>query len=315
MMRRLMHCWLSLMLACAAVTAWAQEPRLLVVRSDVSPAYEQANQSLIETLTRGGVAASDLEVMSPDQFVRFSKTGAFAAVRLVVSLGSAATEVVLAQRPAVPVLAGLVPRLGFEQMLRTSHLKTSSQLTAVYFDQPLKRQLALIRLAWPQARQVGVLLGPQSGARLDALRHSAATLDLALSQTTVARDQELFAALQRVLVGSDVLLALADPWVFNSATVQNILLTSYRARVPMVAFAPAYARAGAVLSLFTPPVLAGKQLASLALGALRSGKLPAQPVDPDDFALEVNQSVARSLGLVLDPEELRRQLSMQEGAR
>lgn len=46
----------------------------------------------------------------------------------------------------------------------------------------------------------------------------------------------------------------------------------------MVAFSPAYARAGAVLSLHVTPTQAGVQAAALVLDVLRGRPLPGAPV-------------------------------------
>lgn len=45
---------------------------------------------------------------------------------------------------SAPVLSALIPRISFERILRDSGRTASSQLTALYLDQPLNRQLALI---------------------------------------------------------------------------------------------------------------------------------------------------------------------------
>ncbi|MDD5028092.1 MAG: ABC transporter substrate binding protein [Rhodoferax sp.] len=309
-LRHLMACcWLGFALAPLAQPV---SPQVAVISSDASAAYAQANQALVDALERGGLPKSAVELISPENLDRRIKDGTLASARLFVGVGARATQALLSADVSAPVLSVLIPRRSFEQLLQSSGRKTSAQLSALYLDQPLQRQLALVHLALPHARQVGVLFGPDSVAKFPELSALVQEQGMLLRYAKVTDDQALFSALSEVLDGSDVLLALADPLVFNSSSVQNILLSSFRARVPMVAFSPAYARAGAVLSLYSSPSQAGVQAADEVLTALRNGRLPALPVEPNDFQVDVNTQVARALGLTLDGETLRMALRRQE---
>jgi ABC-type uncharacterized transport system substrate-binding protein len=215
----------------------------------------------------------------------------------------------------VPILCALLPRSSFERILRGSNRKASSQFSAIYLDQPLGRQLELIRLALPSVRRIGVLWGPESQIQAPTLRALAPSMGFQLAESVVAPDEPLFPALKRVLDGADAILAFADPVVFNGSSVQNVLLTSFRARVPLVAFAPAYVRAGAVLALYVTPAQIGQQVALIARGALLQGKsLPATPSYAQNFTIAVNEHVAHSLGLSMTVDGLTAQLRRREGA-
>jgi ABC-type uncharacterized transport system substrate-binding protein len=122
----------------------------------------------------------------------------------------------------------------------------------------------------------------------------------------------VFPGLKQVLDGSDVLLALADPQVYNSNSLQNILLTAFREKVPMLAFSPAYVRAGALFALYVTPVQAGVQAAALVLEVLHDRSLPATAVESSDFDVMVNEHVARALNLSLDGRALRLELRRLE---
>jgi len=302
-------CGLSL-----AVVALAQPtPRqVVVVSSASSPAYQEVSKSLFNALQRSGFSSGAVVLLSSDELMRQAKAGQLDSVRIFVGLGVRATQSLLSAGVTAPVLSTLIPRRSFEQLLQSSGRKTSGLLSAIYLDQPLRRQLALVRLALPQARQVGVLLGLDSVGKLSELRTQAQGAALRVRTAEVVSDQALFPALREVLDGSDVFLALADPRVFNSASIQNILLSSFKARVPMVAFSPAYARAGASLVLYSSPAQVGKQAGLVVIAALRNGHLPEQPIEPDDFVVDVNPNVTRALGLTLDGAELRQALRRLE---
>ena len=301
-----MRCLRSLLFGMALGLAglWAHAGgRVVIVSSDNTAAYMEARQQLTTDLVRGGVSVDDILRLSVPEWAAQSEPALQA--RIYVALGTQATDALAAGRAPVPVLAALLPRSSFERTLRNNALKASSAFTAIYLDQPLQRQLALIRLALPQAKTLGVLWGPDSRPKATVLHAQAANAGFSLNEAGVAGKPNLYPDLQQVLGGSDVFLALADPQVFNSNTIQNILLTTFRAQVPVVAFSPAYVRAGALVSLHTTPEQVGRQAATLVQAALRGKPLPAQPQEPNDFEVSVNAHVARAFDLALDGKALR----------
>jgi len=112
----------------------------------------------------------------------------------------------------------------------------------------------------------------------------------------------VYGALQSLLPESDVLLAIPDPVAVNASTIYGLLLTSYRAQVPVVGFSEGLVKAGALLGLFSTASQQGKQGAEIATRILAGdGGLPA-PQYPKYFTVRANYSVARSLGLRLEEE-------------
>ncbi len=287
------------------------QPRVVIVSSGNTAAYSDAAQSLIAQLEQGGVSPYDIWQMNVADLLAQQTAGKLPRPRLFVALGTEASAALAIAPGGTPVLSALVPRSSFERVLRSSGRKVSAQFAAIYLDQPFARQLALVQLALPQAQRVGVLFGPDSVARAAMLRATAMAKHLTLVEASVDAPDGIFPALQLVL-DSDVLLALADPQVYNSNSIQNILLSALRAKVPMVAFSPAYVRAGALLSLHTTPVQAGHQAAAWVTDLLADRPWPSAAVEPDDFEVSVNVHVARALGLSLDAPTLRLELRRLE---
>jgi ABC-type uncharacterized transport system substrate-binding protein len=135
---------------------------------------------------------------------------------------------------------------------------------------------------------------------------------LALQEGGLEGKFDIFPDLQQVLNRSDVLLALADPQIYNSSSIQNILLTAFRLKVPMVAFSPAYVRAGALMALYVTPVQVGVQAAELVRLVLDGKSLPGHAVESNDFEVAVNAHVARVLDVSLDSKTLRLELRRLE---
>lgn len=282
---------------------------VVIVSSERSAAYVEAAEALISELERGGLSRYDVLQLTA---LELASAGPLTP-KLFVALGMEASNALAKAEPRAPVLCTLLPRSSFERVLYGSGRKSSSQFSALYLNQPLSRQLELIRLALPAARRIGVLWGSESQVHATALKALAQAGGLELVEATVGRDESLFTSLKKVLQDADLLLAVADPQLYNSSSIQNILLASFRAKVPMVAFSPAYVRAGALLALYVTPTQIGRQAAAITRGVLQGKALSATPLYSQEFSVAVNEHVARSLGLNLDADALRERLRSREG--
>lgn len=280
----------------------ANEPAVLIVSSERSAAYLEAGGALQAELGR-----REVPQLTVDELPSYRGP----APRLYVTLGTEACAQLVRGPVVAPVLCALLPRASFERVLRESGRRAGASLSALYLNQPVGRQLDLVRLALPQGRRVGVLWGPESMTSESQLEAAAQTRSLRVVGAMPKPDEPLYGSLKKILDESDVLLALADPQIYNSSSIQNILLASFRAQVPMVAFSPAYVRAGALMAVHSTPAQIGQQAGALVRGVLQGQPLGV-PQYPLQFEVSVNEHVARSLGLRLDATSLAERLRRLE---
>jgi hypothetical protein len=282
------------------------------VAPDASVAYREAVDTLRAETDKS--AAVQWVVITPDS-LRTRNPGTASVPKLVVAVGHGAFASVVAyykgQPNAPPIVATLLPRRAFERELQSAG--SSLKATAVLLDQPPARQAALIQTAFPRAKQVGLLIGADSHSQVGAVSAALSAAGLTLSIGDV-RKEGLLPALQDVLESSDVVLGIADPSVYSGETIASILTAGYRRRVPLVAFSPAYVKAGALLGLYTSPTQVGKATAAIVQAGLRGAPLPP-PRSASDFSIEVNAAVARSMGFALNAEELRKHLHEKGAAQ
>lgn len=232
--------------------------------------------------------------------------GGAAPPDLVITVGQAAFESVLGELDRrgpgwgrVAVLATLLPRTGYEKRLE-DYRREKRQIAAVVLDQPPERQLALIARALPDRNAIGVMAGIQTQGLVNELEGAAAGRGLKLNAMTgIQATDTLYPALRWLLETSNVLLAVPDPVIYHGGSLQNILLTAYRARVPVVAFSPAYVKAGAVLAVYSTPGQVARRAAELVHGWLSGRPLPSLQ-SPREFSVATNPKVAASLGIRLD---------------
>jgi ABC-type uncharacterized transport system substrate-binding protein len=276
------------------------------VLSDDSAPYQEVYQVI-----RAYLDDSSHEVARVDP----GRLDAMDDARLVVAVGVRAAESVAARANHPPVLAVLVPRAWYLKGGR-SRLggEARRQASAIYLDQPFERQAQLIRLAFPDARRVGVLLGSEQRALVDELETALRPQKLTLVHDVLADDERLIMPLEGVLAEADLLLAIPDPLVFNRNTAQSVFLTSYRYRDPVLGYSRSLTRAGALLSLHSSPAQIGRQAAEWVSSAVQAApaRLPA-PAYPAYFSVSVNEQVARSLGFAVPHEaELEKRLGGED---
>ncbi len=164
---------------------------------------------------------------------------------------------------------------------------------AIYLDQPLDRQLNFIQALLPRHSIVGMLYSPDMPISLPRLPRG-----MSLNVKSVRSTETLFAVLENILNSSDVLLAIPDSQIYSSSNVRNILLTSYRYKVPLIGISQSYVNAGALGAIFSTPEQLADQAAEMIVSFSNGGALP-EPQYPASFSIALNQQVARSLGINL----------------
>jgi ABC-type uncharacterized transport system substrate-binding protein len=220
--------------------------------------------------------------------------------RLIVAVGVGALRGLAESESKIPLLATLVPRAAYQRVADSAG-RGGRSVSAVWLDQPVVRQFDLLRLALPARHRIGVVLGPESRQLEAELRRAAAERKLDISAQRIDGADQLPGALRRVLDDSDILLALPDPQIYNGATIHNVLTSTYRQRIPLAGFSPAYVKAGALLAVYSTPLQVGTQTGEIVRAALAGRPLPAAQ-GPRLFVVGLNMDVARSLGIAVEAD-------------
>jgi putative ABC transport system substrate-binding protein len=315
-LRRWLRPLLLSLLATAALAgaARAAPSDVIIVLSKPQGAHAETGDALRQALQAPNASKTAVETVSIDDGDWSDKVRQTCAKpgSVVVSVGTQAAEKITARHPSCPVLHTLIPRLAYVEIVRPA--AGTQQVSAVYIDQPLARQLELIRLALPEHDRISVLLGPSSADQRGELRAITRSFGFELALEQITAPAELLPALNRTLADSDVLLSVADPMIFNGSTIHHLLLTTYRERVPVIGLSRAYVDAGALTAVYSTPEQIGKQAGEILL-AWPGGRAPLPPPQyPRYYKVAVNQRVAASLGLHVESEStLLRELQAGKG--
>lgn len=271
---------------------------LLFVASQNSGPYMQFMENTTRQLQAQGDYEVDYAVRMPDE-IAAPDALAEGGYDIIISVGTDAALALGRLQPESAVLYTLIPGLTFDHLKQTRRLVClPDRCGVIYINQPLERRMAAVRAAFPDMRTLGVLLGPTSRQYEHELIKTAGQYGFIIRRVLVEDPGELQSALNRVLMQSDALFAVPDPVVYNSQTAQSILLTTYRHKVPMIAYSKSYLKAGATLSVYSTPVQFARQTAGIVGDFVRGGakRLNVRQY-PAYYTLRVNEYVAKTLGL------------------
>lgn len=297
MFRQLAIFLLSSTIVFLATMAQAGTLNVRLIASDNSPPYQQFSVALNKFL-----AASRADVAIVE-----SQAGEGINAELVIAVGMKATELAIAKFDT-PVLGVMIPRMGYEILLeRHSSRRRSKTVSAIYLDQPWERQLNFIQAALPKHNIVGMLYSSDTPIILPRLPRK-----MSLNAQSARAAENLFATLESVLNNSDVLLVVPDSEIYSNGNMRNILLTSYRYKVPLIGISQAYVNAGALGAIFSTPEQLAGQTGEAIVSFARNRRLP-EPQYPMLFSISLNQQVAHSLGIALDPPEAIRERMEKAG--
>lgn len=282
-------CCSLIFLLCLPLFAFgADEFRILVVLSESMTPYQTFAKTFQQNLP------SNFQVRVLEHPEDLSAEGTRAD--LIVTAGVKATELMMDK--AEPVLAVMIPSTKYVDLLEKQN--RSGHISAIYIDQPLSRQVALLSAVLPESKRVGVLYSAESRIDLKDLHDELDKQGYKLVAKQVQGSETLSSGLDEVLEHSDVLLAIPDSNIFNSSYIRNILLSSYRRHIPLVGLSQAYVNAGALCAIFSTPEQLAAQASAEAILFAQTRHLPA-PQPPAQFTIAVNQDVARTLDITINP--------------
>ncbi len=184
----------------------------------------------------------------------------------------------------------------------------------LYMAQPYCRQIPFIKLLNRQWKTIGLLNSREKPIDTNTIQQCAKKYDLETYIENTTSNDGLKDNIKDVLNHSDILLALPDKNIYNSKTVKNILLTSYRHRKPVIAFSKNFADAGALASIYSSTEQIAQSASNLIGQYFESGQRFKKSVNyPQAFDISINRQVFRALDLSIpDLDELKQTLKYLE---
>lgn len=296
-------------------SAVADEVALLLTPNEP---YEHAAKLISEALSRDGHKCSIIrfsqhvadsepaggldhkgESLDPDQVARqLAET----RPRVAVALGTAGTTLALQTLDKTPVVFCMVPNV-LDRQFTASSSRDKQRLAGVTTDIGPRDQLTWLKRLSPSVKKLGVLASERSKATAESLAAEGRKQDVAVQVIPAKRDDFPAAIAALEAEGCDGVLMIADAEVYNSASVQRLLLWGLRNRKPVWAFSPNLVKAGALAAVYAEPESIAQQTAGL-IKKLLAGESPAKlgMQYPERVLSAANLRTAEMIGLSLSKE-------------
>jgi len=143
------------------------------------------------------------------------------------------------------------------------------------------------------------------------ITHCANQYGLTANRVGTTQDGNLSQDIKKALKNSDLLLALPNKAIYNSKSVKNILLTSYRKRKPVIGFSNNFVKAGALASIHSNPEQITSSIYNLIKQYYENNNHFKKTINyPEEFDISINKQVFRALNLTIpDIEILKKSLT------
>lgn len=195
--------------------------------------------------------------------------------------------------------------------------KSSNNNALLYMSQPYCRQIKLIKLINPQWHTFSYLSSDENAVNDSSIQQCARKLEITAYKVVASEKERLTDYLKRALSHSELILAIPDKEIYNSKSVKNILLTSYRDRKPIIAFSQNFVNAGALAAIYSDTGQIADSAAALVDQYLATGGNFKKQVNyPGRFNIDINNQVFRALDLEIpDIPEIKRIIENSESSR
>lgn len=268
----------------ALVIALAASPRVLVVKSQDLAAYASVVAGFTAEV-QAEVSQLTLEDGARESVERTFKKAADADPQLVLAIGPAAAVGAMNAFDKVPVVFVMVPYFKAYRLEKPN-------ITGVSLTSDLSLELQAARSLLPGVRRIGVVEDPRfSKDFVDTAVSSAMARGVDLVPIEVDASDKVPRALKQAKGRIDALLLIADRTVGNSAVVQRIIAWGQDEQLPVVGFAPAQVKEGALLALAPAATGLGQQAGRIA------NRILHEKVDPGAMAVAAPEGVELHVNL------------------
>ena len=293
-----------LLVTCLQLTAvYCQAGTYLLVKSGKGEIYSRFEKSLGMALADSN-SQNNLTARDIDTFKSQQNTLAMDHYDAIISAGIDASIAVSALQTDTRVFMAMLPRASYSQLSASGEIACKiKNCRTVFLDQPVIRQLQLLKLVMPNAQQVAVMSSHQSASLANEITNAAGKYGLLIKDIEVTDEDSVLSTLKQDLANSDVLMAIPDPIIYNRNTARAILLSTFYQHIPLFAYSRSFVRAGATFGIYSTPEEIARYVAELVT---TKTNIPSTTpwLFPKYYTIDINQRAADALGIDSEDSDL-----------
>jgi putative tryptophan/tyrosine transport system substrate-binding protein len=285
---------LTLALSLTVMASPAAAARVAVLMSAKVAEYEEALKGFKEATPHQIAAVYDMDGDLDRGRKQLTEIEEKVKPDLIFAVGTWALQAVVSRPPSIPVVYAMV--LNPPSVVRAE----TKNVTGASMNVPVEQSIRLFKQLGPQIKRIGIIFNPaKTGYLVKRAQLVARDEGLELVTREIGSAKEVIGALESLQDGIDALWIVPDETILSQAVVQQMLLYSYRRRVPLLGLSDRHAQMGALFSLsFASGEDIGRQAGELAQAILTGRAVADVPyTSARKFYLTVNLKTAQKLGL------------------
>jgi putative tryptophan/tyrosine transport system substrate-binding protein len=284
-----------LVAASAAGPAWAGAHVSIVKGRSLAP-YEQAIQGIRESLLEADptleVDVHDLKGKKEEAGRALAQELRQAGSKLVITVGSEAAQAMKEELKDLPMICAMAYDPIEEGLVDPSHHY------AVYLKVSFEKRFAILKKVLPNFKTLALIHRKDTKAAvLKEARVAADKAGLELAVLELGSMDHFSRVLEEASKKSQALIMILDQELYNQATAKELLLFSARKKYPIIAFAPNYVQAGALMSVSSDFRGNGAAAGRMAAQLLKGNGLADRFVQTEQVRIAWNQRIAGIFGI------------------
>ena len=206
---------------------------------------------------------------------------------VVAASGAGVTTLALEALPEVPVVFFMVPNALDAEFMQN---RARARVTGVAADVEPRAQIERILRLHPKTQALAVPCGDRTRRTVAALKQAARRRNIRVNVVEVTPGGFVEALRALDVQRTDGVVMVLDPEVYNSASVEHLLLWGLRQQKPIWAFSASIVKAGALAGSYPDSEAVGRQTAELVLSVLKG-------TPPADLDIQYPRAITHAVNL------------------
>jgi len=275
------------------------EKRVLIVANAAAEPYSQVIAGFKEQLAERRIEAAFTELAVPQLSAGSSALAAEITAGkpdLILAVGGEASELAAHSSKTVPIVATLI--------LKNTLFETAN-MTGVSLTYPLATQIQWLKKFFPEQKRIAILFNPAENTKtIQDLNKETERAGLELTAIPVETPKQLPYALEQLAKEVEILLSIPDEVAMSPKTAKEVLLASFRNRVPLIGLSDNWVKSGALYALSWDYADLGRQCGVQAQQLLNGVSVQKVPYEtPRKVVYTINSKIAEHMNIAI-PDSL-----------